>query len=96
MPQLSVTNFRAFYKMGSELKVEAYAPIMNKYTIQKNYVEFPEGVDVKFYDEDYNVSTSLKCKYAINYSDQELWKFSDSKKKDDPFYFLSRLLKEAY
>lgn len=78
MPQLSVTDFKAYYKTGSELKVEAYAPVMNKYTINKNYVEFPEGVDVKFYDDDYNVSTSLICKYAINYTDQELWKFSDS------------------
>lgn len=78
MPQLSVTDFKAYYKTGSELKVEAYAPVMNKYTINKNYVEFPEGVDVKFYDDDYNVSTSLLCKYAINYTGQELWKFSDS------------------
>ena len=78
LPQLSITDFRATYKTNSQLKVEAYAPVMNKYTIQDNYVEFPKGVDVKFFDDDYNVSTSLKCKYAINYLQQELWKFSDS------------------
>ena len=78
LPQLSITDFNAFYKTDSKLKVEAYAPVMNRYTIQNNYVEFPEGVDVKFYDDDYNVSTSLNCNYAINYLQQELWKFSDS------------------
>lgn len=78
LPQLSITNFEAEYKMGAMLRAKAYAPVMNKYTIQNNYVEFPEGVDVKFFDENFDIATSLICKYAINYSQQELWKFSDS------------------
>ncbi|MBN2893352.1 MAG: LPS export ABC transporter periplasmic protein LptC [Bacteroidales bacterium] len=78
LPQLSITNFKASYKMGSSLKAQASAPIMNKYTLQKSYTEFPKGVEVKFYDDNYVVSTSLNCKYAINYTLQELWKFSDT------------------
>jgi len=76
LPQLSITNFHAFYKMSSNLKAEAFAPVMDKYNIGKNYVEFTQGVDVKFYDEDFNPSTTLFCEYAINYPDEELWKFS--------------------
>jgi len=77
LPQLSVTNFTAYYKISSSLKAEAKAPVMNKYTIQKNYTEFPFGVEVKFYDEGFIVNTSLNCSYAINYTNQELWRFSD-------------------
>ncbi len=78
LPQLSVTNFEAEYKMGAKLKAKAFAPIMNKYTLSKNYTEFPKGASIEFYDEDFNIATSLDCKYAINYTQQELWKFSDS------------------
>ncbi|MBN2664488.1 MAG: LPS export ABC transporter periplasmic protein LptC [Bacteroidales bacterium] len=78
LPQLSITNFHAFYKISSELKAEAFAPIMHKYNIGKNYVEFTEGLDVKFYDENFNPTTTLFCEYAINYPDEELWKFSEN------------------
>ncbi len=78
LPQLSIIDFRGYYKIDAVLKAEAYAPVMNKYTIQKNYVEFPKGVKVLFYDENFDVNTSLNCKYAINYVQQELWRFSDS------------------
>ncbi len=76
LPQLSITDFHSTYKFSSQLKAEAYAPVMDKYTIGANYVEFVKGVDVKFYDEYFNPSTTLKCGYAINYPDDELWKFS--------------------
>lgn len=76
LPQLSISNFKAQYKIGNSLKAEAFAPLMNKYTIQKNTVEFPDGVNVKFFDESFHVTTSLKCDEAINYPQQELWRFS--------------------
>lgn len=76
LPQLSITNFKAQYKIANSLKAEAFAPIMNKYTIQKNTVEFPDGVNVKFFDKSFHITTSLKCDEAINYPQQELWRFS--------------------
>ncbi len=76
-PDLSVLNFEAEYKNDGILQAVAYSPIMNKY-IKENYTEFPKGVDVKFFDKYMNVATTLKCKYAINYGTQKLWKFSDS------------------
>ena len=76
LPQLSIQNFNAKYKISNILRAEAYAPLMNKYTIDKNYIEFPKGVNVKFYNDYFHVNTSLTCEYAINYPDKELWKFS--------------------
>ncbi len=76
LPQLSITKLTANYKISSRLRAKAYAPVMNKYTINENYVEFPKGVDVKFYDENYYPSTTLVCNYAINYPEEKLWKFS--------------------
>jgi LPS export ABC transporter protein LptC len=76
LPQLSINGFHADYKISSMLRAEAYAPLMNKYTLNKNYVEFPDGLEVKFYDDDFHVRTSLTCDYAIDYPEKELWKFS--------------------
>jgi len=74
-PQLSIENYHASYKISNRLRAEAYAPIMNKYNIVKNYVEFPEGADVKFYDDNFEPNTTLICKYGINYPADELWIF---------------------
>lgn len=76
LPQLSITDFHAYYKMSSNLQAEAFAPQMDKYNIGKNLVEFTKGVDVKFYDQNFNPSTTLICDYAVNYPNEELWKFS--------------------
>lgn len=76
LPQITVKNFSAYYKISSKLKVELKAPLMYKYTISDNKVEFPEGVHIKFYDDNFNIITTLKCKNAINYPKKNLWKFS--------------------
>ncbi len=77
LPQLSVTNYHSYYKISSKLKAEATAPLMEKFTINKNEVVFPEGLNIKFYDDFFNVTTSLDCKYAVNYPSKMLWKFSN-------------------
>lgn len=76
LPQITVKKFSSFYKISSKLKVELKAPLMYKYTITDNKVEFPEGINVKFYDDNFNVMTTLTCKNAINYPQKKLWKFS--------------------
>jgi hypothetical protein len=76
LPQLSVKNYHAYYKISSVLRAEAIAKVMNKYTINDNYVEFPDSLEVRFYDDFHQISTALTCNYAIYYPKDELWKFS--------------------
>ncbi len=76
LPQLSVENYHAFYKISSALRAEAIAPMMNKYTISQNFVEFPDSLEVNFYDDFFQLSTSLTCEYGIYYPNDQLWKFS--------------------
>ena len=78
LAQITVRNLKAHYKIDSKLRIEIVAPLMYKYTISDNKVEFPNGVDIKFYDENFNITTSLTCKNAINYPAKNLWKFSDN------------------
>jgi len=78
LPQLSIKNFHAQYKISNSLKAEATAPLMNKYTLKKDVVEFPKGVTVKFYDENYHITTSLKCDNASHHPQQDLWRFSEN------------------
>ncbi len=77
LPQLSVTNYHSYYKISSKLKAEATSPLMEKFKKKKNEVVFPQGLNIKFYDDVFNITTSLNCKYAVNYPSKMLWKFSD-------------------
>ncbi len=74
-PDLKVKNFRMWYKMDSKLRAEAWAPILNKYTRKKHQTVFPEGIKIKFYDENITEKAFLQADYAVEYTNKNLWKF---------------------
>ena len=74
-PDLKIHNFHMLYKMDLKLRAEAQAPILRKYTRKKQITDFPEGVEIKFYDETITEKAYLTADYAINYTKKQLWKF---------------------
>jgi LPS export ABC transporter protein LptC len=66
LPVSTTKNVEMLYTDSARLRAKVKAPRRDTYLGEKERIEFTEGVDVQFYDEDGGESGELKAKYAIN------------------------------
>lgn len=71
MPVSSTKNIEMLYTDSARLRAKVKAPRRDTYLGEKERIEFTEGVEVKFFDEDGSESGELVAKYAINYTKTE-------------------------
>jgi LPS export ABC transporter protein LptC len=65
LPVESSTGLTIFYSDSAKLKVKITAPRLVRFTNREAYTEMPKGVYVEFYDDQMQVNSTLKSKYAI-------------------------------
>jgi lipopolysaccharide export system protein LptC len=58
-------------------KIKLKAPSIIRYKLKDPYIEFPEGLEVYFYDEDHEVTSTLIANYAIRYVNKKETVFKD-------------------
>lgn len=56
-----------FYSDSARLKFRLMAPQLDRYLGEEPYVEFPEGVEIRFYDKKGDPESQLKANYGIRY-----------------------------
>lgn len=79
MPTQSMTNAVITYTDSALIQVRFTAPEIHNYANDaEKYTEFPLGVFAEFFDRNGNIESQLSSKYAINYTDKELWEAKDS------------------
>jgi len=68
LPDVIVENLNAKYSIKGNTQVNLITPKAFKYTSEtKQYTLFPEGLNLKFYDSNLNIHTSLDANYGIYY-----------------------------
>ncbi len=68
LPNIIIENFNAKYSVNGNLQVKLNAPKAFRYTTEKkNYSQFPKGIELKFFDRNMNMHSSLNADYAIYY-----------------------------
>lgn len=72
LPVETATGIEVLYSDSAKIKAKLNAPIMNHYTTPKPYVEMPNGIDLKFYDDSLNVISTLTSNYAINRESEDI------------------------
>ena len=75
-PVESGNNLEIFYSDSAHVKVKIITPELNRYHVQKPYMELPKGLYVEFYDNKMEVTSTLLAKYAIR---KELEKTMDAR-----------------
>lgn len=74
LPMQSAKNVEILYSDSAILKIKIVAPVLERYTNTEDpYIEFKDGINVFFYDENKNIESSLKANYAIFDEKTETW-----------------------
>ncbi len=79
MPSQSMINVDTYYTDSARLQLKISAPEIHNYeNASEKYTEFPYGVFAQFFDRNGDVESQLSSKYAIYYTDKDLWEAKDS------------------
>lgn len=72
---VSATNIEIRYTTNGINHMVMKAPVLNRYLAgeKKSYLDFPEGMHLKFFNDSGQVISTLKSDYAIYYEDEGRW-----------------------
>ena len=74
IPKLQGTNVEVIYSDSASVEVQILAPSFRQYTdIERPYMEFPEGIEVYFYNDSLEIESELRANYTIYYPEEGLW-----------------------
>ena len=72
-PTISGKNYEILKSDSGKVRCKLVAPEIKYFEeIKDPYMEFPEGIEVYFYDSAQNESSKIKSDYAIYYNEQKL------------------------
>lgn len=79
LPDVIVENLKAIYSLNGNTQVKLLTPKAFKYTSEtKQYTLFPDGLNLMFYDNNYNLHSSLTANYGIYYEKKRFAKATDN------------------
>lgn len=74
----TVKGVKLYYSELGNVRVLLKAPILLRHKTEEPFLEFPEGLEVSFYDDKQRISSSLTAQYGIRYEKTKLTTVRDS------------------
>jgi len=76
-PDIAVENLETIFNSSSRMQAKVKAPLMYNFArFTEPYMEFPKGLKICFYDQYFNITSSVTADYAIYYTKKKLWRAS--------------------
>ena len=74
VPRIKGTNIEVIYSDSGMVQVQMLAPAYQQFPdLERPYMEFPEGLEVYFYDDSLRIESEISSNYAIYYTEEGLW-----------------------
>ncbi len=74
IPKVKGANIQVIYSDSAKVKVQILSPSYRQFTnIERPYMEFPDGLEVYFYDDSLKIESEIRADYTIYYSQERLW-----------------------
>jgi LPS export ABC transporter protein LptC len=70
-PANSGKDVEVIYSENGRISLQLNAPVLDQYSGDEEYDEMPEGVHVRIFDKELNVTTELTANYAIKQTYQK-------------------------
>lgn len=74
IPRIKGTNVKVLYSDSARVRVQILAPSFRQFPdVERPYMEFPDGLEVYFYDDSMRIESEIKADYTVYYSEERLW-----------------------
>jgi len=73
-PTVQGTNIKVIYSDSGKVKVQILAPSYQQFPdVERPYMEFPDGMEVYFYNDSLKLESEITADWAIYYMEERLW-----------------------
>jgi LPS export ABC transporter protein LptC len=73
-PKIQGTHVKVIYSDSARVKVQILAPSFRQFPdAERPYMEFPDGLEVFFYDDSLKIESEIRADYTIYYPNESLW-----------------------
>ena len=73
-PKVTGSNIEVIFSDSAKVKVQILAPVFKQYIDdERPHLEFPEGLEVYFYDDSLKIESKLTADYTIYYNEEKFW-----------------------
>lgn len=93
LPIETATDLKIIYSDSARIKAIIFAPVFERYVGPEIYTEMKNGVNVKFYDDEGNVNSTLTSNYALHKTEE---KIMEARKKVEVVNTKGEKLKTEY
>lgn len=66
-PTETARNIEVLYSDSGKIIIQLTAPLLKRFAEEEAYMEFPEGLQLNFFDSLMNVKTTLTAQYGISW-----------------------------
>ena len=67
-------NVQVIFSDSAKVKVQILAPAFSQFiNVERPYMEFPDGLEVFFYNKSLEIESELRADYTIYYTEEHLW-----------------------
>jgi len=73
-----IENVELYYSDSAVLKVKLLAPIIERFSGNRNEIVFPGGINVSFYSEGTNIQSTLQANYAIKKTETDITEIKEN------------------
>ncbi|MBN1158868.1 MAG: LPS export ABC transporter periplasmic protein LptC [Bacteroidales bacterium] len=79
IPDQTGFDVEIVYHDSGRMQGRIITPELNRFDrVEEPYIEFPQGLNVYFYNDDQDVESYIQANYAIFYQETELWEARDN------------------
>ncbi|MFO7935805.1 MAG: LPS export ABC transporter periplasmic protein LptC [Bacteroidales bacterium] len=73
-PRIEGSNVEVIYSDSATVKVQILAPSYRQFSeTEEPYMEFPEGIEVFFYNDSMEIESEIRADHTIYYPEEGLW-----------------------
>lgn len=76
-PGETAKEIEMIYSDSGKIVIKLVSPLLNRYINDDPYVEFPEGLQLLFYDSLMNVQSELTANYGISWENKKVMEVKD-------------------
>jgi hypothetical protein len=74
VPVMRGSNIEVIYSDSARVKVQVLSPVFMEFAdVERPYTEFPDGLQVFFYDDSMKIESDIRADYTIYYREEQLW-----------------------
>ena len=77
LPDETARDIEVIYSDSGRVMIKLISPRLNRYETKDPYIEFPEGLQLLFFDSVMNVKSELTANYGISWEKKKLMEVKD-------------------